>query len=330
MPASRHRIAVFEALLVTFLWATSWVLIKRGLAHIPALTFAGLRYSLAALCLFPFTLASARRRALHRRPRREQARLVALGLVVYTLTQGAQFGALAQAPAVSVSLILSFTPVIVMLVGGILLAEAPTAIQCGGVMLGVAGALIYFAPYTFTSTSGGRAGFTAAAIATGANAAAALLGRSVNRTSVVSPLAITSVTMAIGGPPLLVIGVLTEGMPSLRFSDLAIVGWLALVNTAFAFSLWNHALRTLSATESSAINNTMLAQIAVLAWLLLGERLDVRSGIGVLLVAAGSLAVQVRHLRGWECRPPPRAPSLGSSQRRQGAGGNGEGRDDAH
>lgn len=328
MPASRHRVAVFEALLVTFLWATSWVLIKRGLAHIPALTFAGLRYSLAALCLFPFTLASARRRALHRLPWREQARLVALGLVVYTLTQGAQFVALAQAPAVSVSLILSFTPVIVLLVGRILHSEATTAIQHSGVMVGVAGAVIYFAPATFTSTSGGQtgfagfAGFAAAAVATGANAAAALLGRAVNRTTALSPLAISGITMAIGGPPLLVTGILTEGMPPLHSSDVAIVGWLAVVNTAFAFTLWNHALRALSAAEASAINNTMLAQIALLAWLVLGERLDAQRGIGVLLVGVGALAVQVRHLRGQEGRPLSPASSLGSSppQRRQEAG----------
>ena len=40
--------------------------------------------------------------------------------------------------------------------------------------------------------------------------------------------------------------------------------WLALVNSAFAFTLWNRTLRTLSATESSVINNTMLIQIAIL------------------------------------------------------------------
>jgi drug/metabolite transporter (DMT)-like permease len=293
MPIPPRRIAVLQALFVTFLWATSWVLIKRGLAHIPALTFAGLRYSLAALCLFPFTLARARRGALRHLPPRERARLVALGLVVYTLTQGAQFLALAHSPAVSVSLLLSFTPVVVLLVGRIVLAEATTALQRGGVMLGVAGALVYFAPYA--SAGGGWVGLAAAAVATGGNAAATLLGRSTNRSTQLSPLAITGVSMAIGGQPLLVIGMLTQGMPPLRLSDLVIVGWLAVVNTACAFTLWNHALRALSAAEASAINNTMLAQIAALAWLLLGEGLDVRRGIGALLVEGGALTAQLRH-----------------------------------
>ncbi len=53
-----------QALLVTFLWSTSWVLIKLGLrASLPALTFAGLRYSLAFLCLVPFVLFDPTHRA---------------------------------------------------------------------------------------------------------------------------------------------------------------------------------------------------------------------------------------------------------------------------
>ncbi len=52
-PNSPHGKAVLQALFVTFLWSTSWVFIKLGLTDIPALTFAGLRYSLAFLCLLP-------------------------------------------------------------------------------------------------------------------------------------------------------------------------------------------------------------------------------------------------------------------------------------
>ena len=51
--ANTHWLAVLQGLLVAFLWSTSWVLIKWGLVAIPALTFAGLRYTLAWLCLLP-------------------------------------------------------------------------------------------------------------------------------------------------------------------------------------------------------------------------------------------------------------------------------------
>ena len=53
-PMNPRLVAILQALLVTFLWSTSWVLIKIGLAEIPPLTLAGLRYSLAFLFLLPF------------------------------------------------------------------------------------------------------------------------------------------------------------------------------------------------------------------------------------------------------------------------------------
>ncbi|MEB2334872.1 MAG: EamA family transporter, partial [Anaerolineaceae bacterium] len=47
----RHRAAVFQALFVVFLWATSWVFIKIGLEDMPPVIFAGLRYFIAFLLL---------------------------------------------------------------------------------------------------------------------------------------------------------------------------------------------------------------------------------------------------------------------------------------
>jgi drug/metabolite transporter (DMT)-like permease len=58
--------------------------------------------------------------------------------------------------------------------------------------------------------------------------------------------------------------------------------------------MWNHTLRTLSAMESSIINNTMLFQIAILAWLFLDEALTWPRIIGMALAAVGALMVQLR------------------------------------
>ncbi|MGC8165164.1 EamA family transporter, partial [Salmonella enterica] len=70
--------------------------------------------------------------------------------------------------------------------------------------------------------------------------------------------------------------------------------WLAVVNTAFAFTLWNLTLRTLSAMESSLINNAMLIQIPILAWLFLGEVITWQKGVGLLLAGAGIVLVQLK------------------------------------
>jgi drug/metabolite transporter (DMT)-like permease len=99
--------------------------------------------------------------------------------------------------------------------------------------------------------------------------------------------------MGIGATALLTLGWALQGIPALPLEIWGIILWLALVNTAFAFTLWNHTLRRLSAVESSVVNNTMLVQIAILAWLFLGQRLDVREASGLLLAALGVLVVQL-------------------------------------
>jgi drug/metabolite transporter (DMT)-like permease len=88
---SERVTAVLQALFVTFLWSTSWVLIKIGLEEIPALTFAGLRYSLAFLCLVPLIGRRIGWSTLRRLPARTWRRLLLLGILFYAVTQGAQF-----------------------------------------------------------------------------------------------------------------------------------------------------------------------------------------------------------------------------------------------
>lgn len=289
---SPHLKAVLQALFVTFLWSTSWVFIKFGLADIPALTFAGLRYSLAFLCLLPLAL-----RPVHREPLRHLTswgwiRLVGLGLLFYTVTQGAQFLGLAYLPAITTNLLLTFTTIIVSLLGIVFLQERPTLLQWGGTGLYLLGVLIFFYPASIPVSQ--VFGLIVVLIGVLANALSAILGRYVNRQGDLSPLVVTVVSMGIGAAVLLSIGLITQGLPRLSLLNWAIIGWLAIANTAFAFTLWNQTLRLLSAFESSIINNMMMIQIPVLALLFLGEQITWREGIGMALAGAGIIIVQLR------------------------------------
>lgn len=288
-----HKTAVLQALLVTFLWSTSWVLIKIGLkTSLPAITFAGLRYSLAFLCLLPFVLLSpTNRKAISAFSFARWRQLAFLGIMFYTLTQGAQFVSLAYLPAAALTLLLNFSPLIVALLSGLLHHEPPSIIQWGGIALSASGAVIYFLPLEIPAAQ--ILGITVALAGVLANSGAALLGRQVNRQSILSPTLITTVSMGIGGFLLLAAGAAAQGFGQLDLKQWLIIGWLALVNTAAAFPLWNHTLRTLTAVESSVINSSMLPQIVLLAWLFLDEPLNPRQIIGLLLVGAGTLIVQL-------------------------------------
>jgi drug/metabolite transporter (DMT)-like permease len=292
---SPHLRAVLQALLVTFLWSTSWVLIKFGLVDIPALTFAGLRYGLAFLCLLPFAVRPVHLITLRRLTVQGWLRLASLGLIFYAITQGAQFLGLAYLPAATVNLLLSFTTVVVSLIGIFLLAEWPTGSQWVGVGLYLLGALIYFYPADVPTSQ--VFGLMVVIVGVLANAGSAILGRQVNRVGDVSPLLVTLVSMGVGSVALLSAGICVQGFPSLSMVNWAIIGWLAVVNTAFAFTLWNLTLRTLSAMESSLINNAMLIQIPILAWLFLGEAITWQEGIGLMLAGIGIVLVQLQGRR---------------------------------
>jgi len=289
---SPHTRAVLQALFVTLLWSSSWVLIKQGLEDIPALTFAGLRYVLATICLLPLAIRRGALRDLRHLPRREWAELIAFGLIFYTVTQGSQFLGLERLPAVTTSLLLSFSPVMVALLGIVLLGEGITRAQWGGIALYLVGVLVYFYPVQIPARE--VVGIAIVLVGVLSNAAGTVMGRGINRRRTLSPLAVTVASMGIGSVVMLVAGIVTQGMPALSAQNWAIIVWLAVVNTAVAFTLWNLTQRTLSAIETSIINNTMLIQIAILAWIFLGERLGARAILGLALAATGTLIVQLR------------------------------------
>ena len=285
---------VLQAVFVTVLWASSWVLIKLGLREsLPALTFAGLRYTLAFIFLTPFVLMTVRNRAAIRSLRREDwGWLALLGIVYYTLTQGAQFLGLAYLPAAMVSLLLNLTPLIVGLFGIIFLGEHPSRGQWLGILLTVIGVAFYFLPLDVNQLH--IPGLLIAFGGVVTNAASALLGRRANRLGITSPLVITFISMGVGAVLLLIVGVLTQGFGKLDLQSWLLIAWLAIVNTALAFTLWNHTLQTLSAVESSIINSLMMPQIAILAFVFLGEVLSGKEIIGLVLVSLGVLIVQLK------------------------------------
>ena len=287
--------SVLIALFVVFLWATSWVLIKIGLEDIPALTFAGLRYVLAALCLIPFAVFIQRRPSSTQLTKKMWGQLAILGLLLYALTQGAVFLALAYLPAVTTNLLWSFSSVTVALLGIAFLAEYPTRFQWLGIALATLGAVVYFYPVSLAA--GYQIGILVSVIGVLANAGAVIAGRNINRSRQVHPLVVTAVSMAIGAAVLLATGIAVQGLPPIGLTGWAIIAWLAVVNTALAFTLWNYTQQTLSATESSIINGTMLIWIPILAVIFLDEQVTSKELLGLIVAGFGTLFVQMKQPR---------------------------------
>jgi drug/metabolite transporter (DMT)-like permease len=285
-----HLKAILLALLVTFLWSTSFVIIKIGLAEIPPLTFAGLRYSIAFICLLPLAFTKRNKSEINKLNRNDWLKLFLLGILFYAFTQGTQFIGLSLLPAVTVSLWLNFTPLAVAVMAIFLLKEFPTRLQWVGVVLFIIGIVTYFFPVALSENQ--ELGIIVMTIGVIANSSSAVLGRNINREAKINPVVVTIVSMGIGSILILVTGIATQGLPSISIQNFLFLLWLAVINTALAFTIWNFTLRTLSAMESSIINGTMLIQIAVLAWIFLGEAITLQEMIGMLIAAGGAFLVQ--------------------------------------
>jgi drug/metabolite transporter (DMT)-like permease len=295
MHSSKQTRAILQALLVTFLWSTSWILIKISLNDIPPLIFAGLRYSLAVLLLVPALVR--KRKALQALTRSDWIQLALLGVVFYALAQGGQFLTLMYLDAVPFSLLLNFSTVVVAVIGIFSLREIPTLLQWGGVAVFLGGVLIYFLPKS--GLTGSALGVILAALTVLANAVASIQGRAINREKRIPPMVVTGISMGVGAALLLGSGLLIEPWPHLSLTNILVILWMGAVNTAFAFYLWNHTLQHLSAVDSSIINNTMLIQIAALAWIFLGEALDWLEILGLALAAVGIFLANFRPPRNY-------------------------------
>ena len=70
-----------------------------------------------------------------------------------------------------------------------------------------------------------------------------------------------------------------------------LLAWLAGVLFAVDLELYHHAIRLVGAGLATVLGNTQVVFVAVLAWLLLGERMAVRTALAIPVVLAGVVLI---------------------------------------
>ena len=285
--AARARyLAIAESFFVTLILGSTLVLAKIALHHLGPLTIVGLRYLLAFLFLIPFLL---RRGIPAKWSSQVWIELFLIGLSFYVIGNGALYLGLNYIPATTASLLLSFVPVLVLAASILWLQEVPTRFQVFGIILGLAGSVLFFMPGL---RAGEPLGIAIVSAGLGGNAMFGILGRKVILGRQVDILSLTAIPLGVGGGILLPAALAIEGLPRLSMTGLGIVLWLALINTALVFWLYNHALRLLTAFEMSTVVNLTPLVTAGWAWLLLEEKLGSLQILGMITVIIGIGLVQ--------------------------------------
>jgi drug/metabolite transporter (DMT)-like permease len=284
------------AVLVTILWSSSYVLIKWGLSEIPPLFFATLRYALAFLVLLTLDLALGPRNENHdRKDRRQVVLLVVAGLGGYTIAQGFQYVGLYYLPAVTTSFLLNFNPFFVLVLGVGLLGEGASWSQLGGLALALLGAWAFFSERV---AWGGQLLGVVIVIVSGLGWALYVVAiRLLYRSGEMGPLRLTTTTMGIGVGGMAVMTILSGQYVTLSLDGALTVVWLATANTALAFFVWNWSLKAIPAYELTVLQDLMLVEIALFAFVFLQETITPLMMGGMALVLAGVFIVQVKARR---------------------------------
>jgi len=282
--------AIVEAVAATLIWSSSFVLVKMALDSVGPLTVTGLRYALGGLLLILLMPLRGRTALpITKLPRRLWLQLGVMGLTVYALGNGAFNLSLNFMPATTVSFLAAFTPMFIMIAAIFYLQEIPTRGQGVGLLTALSGSVLFFGTGSGTlSWLGlglalvGLASFTHFGIA----------GRTIARDRRTDTITLTALPLILGGFPVLVLALAVEGMPRPDSTALIIIPVLAVVNTAVAYMMYNHALQQLTALEVNVIFNLSPLGTAVIAWFLLGEWLLFSQIIGMVIVIIGVTVVQ--------------------------------------
>ena len=294
-PAQQPPVAAVSAeawallAVLSLIWGTSFILMKKGLVVFNALELGACRVSVAALLLLPFALREARRMAPAR------LKWLALSGTVGTLVPAFLFAYAETRLASGLAGVLNALTAVFALLIGVFFGQRLTVLRVLGIALGLAGTLVLM----LLGGSGEAAGPRGAGNAWyGLYIVAATVGYglSVNvlkhRLHGLTPVAVTSVLLGIiGGPALAFLLLGTSFLHKLATVPGAWVAFgytalLATLGTAVATLLFNRLIQ--QSTTLFASSSTYLIPMVALAWGALdGEAFNGWHALGMAIILAG-------------------------------------------
>ncbi|MDP3185208.1 MAG: EamA family transporter, partial [Anaerolineales bacterium] len=281
-----YSLALVEAILVNVVCASSFIFVKLALKELGPLTIGGLRYFIGFLILLPFMLRKGGRFSTSPRI---WLQLLFIGLSAYTIGNGAMFWSLKFLPATTVSFMMGMITLLILFGGILWLREIPNRVQSAGILVTLAGTAMFF---SIGLKPGEPLGMAILAIGLISFTIFGVLGRDAARGQKVDTLALTAIPLALGGGLLLLVALPLEGLPHASPVTWGMVLWLAVVNTALGYILYNHSLQVLTAFEMNVMLNLSPVLTAIMGWFLLNERLTVLQWIGMVVVIVGVALVQ--------------------------------------
>ena len=269
------------------MFATNILVARAKVEVIPPVALAVGRWTLAALILLPFVGKAlwSSRAAI----RRELGDLLVLGALGMGVCGAVLYMGAAATSATNMGLIFSATPVVTVVVARLLYRETMTPVQIAGVAVSLCGVLVIIAKGSADLLLGLRfaAGDLYTLIAVFSwSVYSTMLQHRPTALGAAPRLAATIVLGTLSLLPFLAIEAALYRQPPLEMSTLAVMLLLALAGIG-AYQAYALIQSRLGANRTSLILYLVPIYNAVLAWMLLGERLHAYHFAGAALVLSG-------------------------------------------
>ena len=277
-------IQIVCAVMVPLLWGYQFVVIKAGLVEFPPLFFLGLRFLVMALLLIPF---------VKRPTRREFGPVAAISVFLGGLNFGLFYVGLGlgsgSMSAVAYQLATPFT----ILLAWPLLAERPSLMTSGGVLLAFLGVVVLMAG------PGLSANAIPILLVVGAAFAFAVANVLTKRQGPFDPLMLTGWSALFTVPQVMLMSLFLERGQLATLATADDRGWLALAYTVLiggivGFGVWFWLIARCTIARVAPFGLLLPVFALISSVLFLGDRMTPTLIVGALLAISGVAITQVR------------------------------------
>lgn len=291
---SRKVIAILQTLSILFLMSLGTVLTKRTLVDVQPFTFAWMSIFIGLITLTAYTFVIKGERIPKGLGKSIWLYIIGIGICNFTISRLTRPLALKRLPVTTTSYVSNFIGFITMFMSCFILKEYPAISQILGALIAVFGLTIYFQEPLAAAEGVGvlliLIGITAVAYTNNIARKLAILTENQLSNNIVS-----TVALLVGGGITVLIGFAFDFPPqAISARDLIVIIYTGVFNIALGLTVWNNILRTLRSYEASILGATTIIWSALLAMLILKEKISSHQWLGMGTMILGLILVQTR------------------------------------
>lgn len=281
-------------IVVCLIWGSTWLVIKIGLATVPPLLAAGLRFALASLILYAIMLV---RKESIPTGRKFNWLAVFMGLTAFSIPYALVYWGQRLIPSALASILFATYPFFVALFSHVFLQnERMSGFKIFAVVLGFAGVYMIFSSELAFNAELAVGGMAAIVVSAFIQAMSLVFLKKYGENF--SPVSINFVSMSIGALLLLAASFIGEDFSSVAFTNGAVLSiiFLAVFGNVVAFVSYFWLVKRVETVLLSMTSFVTPIIAVVLGALILHEALTPRIFSGATLVLCGILAANGKDL----------------------------------